>query len=269
MTNKIVLALSIIILFVHTGCSSFDKIPTNVILPEGGVKNRLEAINGKYKLSPPDVITISVDDNPGLALTATIRPDGNIYFPLLGDVYVEGLSPLEIRKKIHGQLGKYLRDIPEEAISVGVVGFNSKVVYVYSFGVGLIQIPFTGDLTVLGAITQSGLLVTTSNEKKITIIRGESDPDKRPQRLVLNLNDITRKGITKKNIVLRPRDIVYIPATFGARIGMAVQNLLFPVQPVQGLGAAAASAQVGGFGFTDPEAAFGAGRGGSLGSISR
>ena len=193
MTNKIVLAVTIVVLFINAGCTSYDKIPTSLIQPEDGIDNRLEAINGKYKLSPPDNIQITVNDNPDLATSATIRPDGNIYFPLLGDVYVEGLTPLEVRKKVHDLLGKYLRDIPEESISVGVIGFNSKVVYVYSFGVGLVEVPFTGDLTVLGAITQSGLLSSTSNQKKITVIRGEHDPSKLSKRLVLNLNGYYKK----------------------------------------------------------------------------
>ena len=58
--------------------------------------------------------------------------------------------------------------------------------------------------------------------------------------------DITKKGKTEKNIVLRSRDIVYIPATLGARIGMAVQNVLYPVRPVESLGSTAARAQTGG-----------------------
>ncbi len=167
----------------------------------------------------------------------------------MGDVYVEGLTPLEIREKIHKLLGRYLKELPEESISVMVMGFNSKVVFVNSFGLGIRQIPFTGDLTVLEAITQSGLLVRASDKRRITVVRGERDPDKTPQKLVLNLNDILKKGRTEKNIVLRPNDIVYIPPTFFGRIGYAAQDILFPTQPVQNLGAAAASAQFNSLGF--------------------
>lgn len=82
------------------------------------------------------------------------------------------------------------------------IGFNSKRVYVYGYGTGMITVPFTGDLTVLDAVTQSGLLMSYSNEKKISVVRGEHDPAKKPQRLVLNLNDIVKKGRAENNIIL-------------------------------------------------------------------
>ena len=146
------------------GSKSFDTIPRSTTpgSTEDIVDNRLEDINGTYKLSPPDVIAIDVNDNPELRTTVTIRPDGNIFFPLLGDIYIEGLTPLEIREKIHKLLGRYLKELPEEAVTVQVRGFNSKRVYIYSYEGGIRQIPFTGDLTVLNAITQSGIIHVAS-----------------------------------------------------------------------------------------------------------
>lgn len=248
MIRKII-HLSIISLLFYTGCKSFEEIPVGFQAPDEDIENRLEAINGTYTLLPPDVIEISVNDNPELKTRAIIRPDGNIFFPLLGDVYVEGLTPLEIREKIHKLLSRYLKELPEESISVMIMGFNSKKVYVNSYGLGIREIPFTGVLTVLDAITKSGMLVRASNKRKIMVIRGEKDSDIKPQKLVLNLNDIIKRGNTESNIVLRPNDIVYIPPTFFGRIGYFAQDILFPTQPVQNLGSAAASAQFNSLGF--------------------
>jgi polysaccharide export outer membrane protein len=250
MIKKTIIFLSIVIVFIHAGCTSFDKIQDNINqITNKNIENRLEAINGTYKLSPPDVIEIDVNDNPELRTRAIIRPDGNIFFPLLGDIYIEGLTPLEIREKIHKLLGRYLKELPEESVSVEVVGFKSKKVYIYSYGHGIREIPFTGDLTVLDAITQSGLLSRTADKRGIKVIRGESDTVKKPQKLVVNLNDIIKKGKTEKNIVLRPNDIVYIPPTLLGRIGFAAQDMLNPTKPVQNLGATAASAQYNALGF--------------------
>ncbi len=234
-----------------TGNKQFDTIPRGVTpgSAEEIIDNRLEGINGTYKLSPPDVVAIDVNDNPELRTTVTIRPDGNIFFPLLGDIYIEGLTPLEIREKIHKLLGRYLKELPEEAVSVQVRGFNSKLVYIYSYEGGIRQIPFTGDLTVLNAITKSGMLSRTAKRSRITVIRGESESIEKPQKLVVNLNDILKKGETGDNIVLRPNDIVYIPPTFLGRVGFVVKDLLNPVQPAQQLGSAAASAQSNALGF--------------------
>ena len=246
MIKKITLFLLFVSLFVHAGCTSFDKISTQ---PAYDSENRLEVLNGKYKLSPPDVIEIVVSDNPELSTRSIIRPDGNTFIPLIGDIYVEGLTSLETRKKVHQLLGRYLKGLPEESISVQILGFNSKRVYVYGYGSGMVALPFTGDLTVLDAVTQSGFLVSYANEKKIKVIRGESDPGKKPQSLVLNMNDIVKKGRTENNIILRPNDVVYIPPTILGRIGLAIQDVLFPTQPLQQLGGVAASAEYNALGF--------------------
>ena len=255
-----------IVLFTYAGCSStgnkkIEKIVIDEAQTQMNLEKRLEVINGKYILAPPDAIQINVDDNPELQTTAVIRPDGNIFFPLLGDVYADGLTPLQLREKIHELLGKYLRDIPEEAVSVTVIGFNSKRVYVHSFGTGILEVPFTGNLTVLDAIARSGLLVQTSDQRKIKIVRGERDPKKSPKKLVVNLKNITKYGRAEKNIILKPNDIVYIPPKLLARLGFAVQGLLFPVQPLARSASIASEAQYG-FGINKGENS-GSGGGGS------
>ncbi len=261
MCRKTILFISLITLFFHTGCGSFDEISVDLQEQYDDADNRLEAINGTYRLSPPDSVFIAVNDNPDLTTSVTIRPDGNIFFPLLGDIYIEGLTPLEIREKIHKLLGRYLKDLPEEAVTVTVSGFNSKKVYVYSYGQGIRQIPFTGDLTVLAAITQSGMLLRRDKKSGIKVIRGESDTVEKPQRLVLNLKDITNKGLTEKNIVLRPNDIVYIPPTFFGRISYLIRDMLNPIQPAAQLGQAVGGFQYNKLGFAGSQSGTRAGSG--------
>ncbi len=267
MIRKTILFLSIITVFFHAGCGSFDKISVDRAAQYKDSDNRLEAINGTYKLSPPDVISIIVSDNPDLTTTAIIRPDGNIFFPLLGDTYVEGLTPLEVREKIHKLLGRYLKELPEEAVSVQVSGFNSKKVYIYSYGGGITEVPFTGDLTVLDAITKSALLTRTVKRSGIKVIRGESDTVEKPQKLAVNLKDITNRGKTERNIVLRPNDVVYLPPTILGRLGFMLRDLLNPVQPVQQLGQTAASYQYNQLGYGGPQRASSASGGVSSGGF--
>ena len=100
------------------------------------------------------------------------------------------------------------------------------------------------------------------------IIR-ENDPDKNPQRLVLNLNDIVRQGNTEKNIVLMPNDVVYIPPTILGFVGYKLKDLLFPVQPVAQIGQTYGYAQTGGLGFNPQRGGGSLGGGGSFGNIGQ
>ncbi|MCP5005643.1 MAG: hypothetical protein GY941_17165, partial [Planctomycetes bacterium] len=214
--------LILLCLLMFAGCRTFDPIPTGSSV---ATENRLELLNGVYRLATPDIVEINVQDNPEVGTRATIAPDGNIFMPLLGNVYVEGLTLLEIRKKIHKELGRFLKDTPEESVSVQVLSFNSKNVYVYSFGAGSVQtVPFTGDLTIIDVLAQSGALTRKDNLRKIKVVRGTKDPDINPQRLVMNLNDVIKGGRTEKNIVLRPNDVVYISPTILGWIGYKLSD---------------------------------------------
>ena len=235
MVKRILVFVSIVMVFIHTGCTSYDVIPDTITQSLGeDVENRLEAINGTYTLSPPDSINVTVNDNPDLNTGATIRPDGNITFPLLGDVYIEGLTPLEIREKLHKLLGRYLKELPLEAVSVTVSGFNSKRVYIYSLGAGIVPLPFTGDLTVIRAVAQSGMLTSSTKRKGIKIMRPISDTNGTPQKRIIDLDDLIKRGEIVDNIVLRPNDIIYMPPSIMGRIGYAMRNVISPVQQAGG-----------------------------------
>ncbi len=248
MIKKIILLLSFLSLFIHAGCTTYDVVQSDLSQPTG--EKRLEVINGKYKIAPPDVIEIAVQDNPEIGTRSVIRPDGNVFIPLLGDIYVEGLTPLQVRGEMHKLLGRYMKDLPLESISVQILAFNSKVVYVHSYGAGGISaVPFTGDFTVLDAITQSGFLTRNDNLKKIRVVRGVNDPDKKSQVFAVNVYDIIKKGRAEYNMILRTNDVIYIPPTFLGRIGYKLQDLLFPVKPVGQVGSTIQNAQYNALGF--------------------
>ncbi len=237
MIKKTILFLLFISFFIHAGCTSFDEIQTDIYTAYPDIEEKLEVLNGKYKITAPDVIQIAVQDNPELGTTSVIAPDGNVFIPLLGDVYVDGLTILQLREKMHKLLGRYLKDLPIESINVQVVGYNSKMVFVYTgYGATSIsKVRFTGNLNVIDVLSQTGFL-STSNKKKITIIRPARDPAKKAQRLVVNMNDILKKGQEEDNIILKADDIIYIPPTILGRFTITVQKILSPIRPVAELG---------------------------------
>jgi polysaccharide export outer membrane protein len=259
MIKKIISFFSLMYLLVYAGCSSFDKIPLDLDISSQATEDRLEVINGTYTINAPDVIQIEVQDNPDFGTTAVIMPDGNVFIPMLGNVYVDGLTLMQLREKMHKLMGMYLKDLPIESIKVQVVGFNSKKVFVHSYGdTSIAAIPFTGNLNFLDAISQSGF-ANTSKKRKMTIIRPAKDPAKKPQRLVLNLNDIIKKGRTEKDITLRENDIIYLPPTLLGRIGLKIRTLLFPVQPIAEVGATYGNIQYNALGFNSQQDDYGRG----------
>ena len=62
----------------------------------------------EYRIGPADVLSISVWNHREMNQTVTVRPDGNISFPLTGDIQVSGLTPKELQGVMEQALGKYM-----------------------------------------------------------------------------------------------------------------------------------------------------------------
>ncbi len=106
-----------------------------------------------YKISPEDVLQISVWKEDDLKQELTVRPDGGISFPLAGNVQVAGKTPAEVEAEIAKRLQRY---IPDAVVTVSVTHVQGLRVYVTG------QVRSPGQFTigryvdVLQAITLAG-----------------------------------------------------------------------------------------------------------------
>ena len=60
-----------------------------------------------YILGPEDVVEITVWRNADLSKTVTVRPDGKISLPLIGDVSAVGRSTVQLAEDISFKLKEY------------------------------------------------------------------------------------------------------------------------------------------------------------------
>jgi len=183
---------------------------------------RLEVINGRYLVGPPDVLQIVVQDNRDLETTVMVRPDGYITVPVVGDVYVAYQTPMRIAEELDKEFGKYVK---EAKTNVTVKEFNSKKVYV----IGEVKVPgpqrFTGDMSILEAIALAGSITERAQPAKVRLVRG--DPEK-PKVFEIDLRDITMRGETDPNLQLVQDDVVYVPPNGWAKVGYALSNVMWP-----------------------------------------
>src|SRR3978361_758932 len=64
----------------------------------------------EYVLGPSDVLHISVWRNPELSGDTTVRPDGTISVPLVGDLRAAGRTPGQLRAEIVNRLTPFLKE---------------------------------------------------------------------------------------------------------------------------------------------------------------
>ena len=124
-----------------------------------------------YVIGEGDIVQISVWREPEASVpSAVVRPDGRISMPLLKEVQIAGMTPVEAEKVVARQIASFI-NVPEVAVVVREI--HSKKVYV----VGAVKregpLPYTYRLTVLQALSEAGGVTDYAKRKKIYVLRTE------------------------------------------------------------------------------------------------
>ncbi|MBE3133113.1 MAG: polysaccharide biosynthesis/export family protein, partial [Acidobacteria bacterium] len=82
-----------------------------------------------YRILPPDTLTFRSFYVPEINnITQQVRPDGKVNLPLVGEIYVAGLTATEVEAEIT----KAAKDFYEQVdANVQVTGFNSQRIFVF------------------------------------------------------------------------------------------------------------------------------------------
>ncbi len=70
-----------------------------------------------YRIRPQDILRVMVWREPDFTQNRTVRPDGMIVIPLLGDLPAAGLTPTSLAAAIQTRLATYIRD-PDVIVAV-------------------------------------------------------------------------------------------------------------------------------------------------------
>jgi polysaccharide biosynthesis/export protein len=134
----------------------------------------------------------------------TVRPDGNITLPLMGDVKAAGLRPSELRDLVAKTASKFIED---PNVTVVVKQINSRNVFITGGVTRPGPYPVSGQMTVLQLITVAGGLTEFADAKNIRILRVENG---QTTSLKFNYNEVMDGKKLEQNIVLKPGDSVMV-----------------------------------------------------------
>lgn len=158
-----------------------------------------------YKISPEDVLEISVWREEDLQREVIVRPDGGISFPLAGDIQAAGKTPKQLQADITERLETF---IPDAVVTVSVVELRGLRVYVS----GKVQNPgqFTVGryIDVLQAIALAGGLTPFADQDGIHVIRRTAEGEK---VFDFDYAAVQRGRKLEQNILLESDDIVVVP----------------------------------------------------------
>ena len=199
------IALSLVIGTIATTGLAKDSSPVAITTNLMDTSASTVSSDQVYRLRQGDELTIDVVQQADLGAnkTFTIRPDGYVSFPMVGNIRADGMTVEEFAQSLSNSLATYIIN-PD--VSVNVTKLGGVRVYVF----GEINKPgaytLTKSSTVIDAIGAAGSFNWDTAKKKIFLIH-QNNPTK---PIEINLNNILKTGDMSQNYIMREGDILYL-----------------------------------------------------------
>ncbi len=158
-----------------------------------------------YRISPEDVLQISVWREEDLDRSVIVRPDGGISFPLAGDIQAAGLTTSELEQLITERL---VRFIPDAVVTVAVTELRGMRIYVTGKVASPGQFEVGRYVDVLQALTLAGGLTPFAQAGAIKVLRRENGREVVYQ---FDYNEVKDGRNLRQNIRLKSDDVVVVP----------------------------------------------------------
>jgi lipopolysaccharide/colanic/teichoic acid biosynthesis glycosyltransferase/protein involved in polysaccharide export with SLBB domain len=175
--------------------------------PSRPLDGAVKGADRDYYLGIDDVFEATVWNNKDLTRTVRVRPDGKVSLPLLQDIVVAGLTPMQLQTWLTEALAGYMKQ-PE--VSVIVHEVHSRKVSV----IGEVREPgryeITGRTTVLDVLSMAGGLNDYADRNGIVLIRQDGASSARVAIDYSALMSGKNWNGGRANFVVLPGDIIVV-----------------------------------------------------------
>jgi polysaccharide export outer membrane protein len=155
-----------------------------------------------YLIGVGDGLRITVWKEPDLTLDTTVRLDGMITVPLLGDVAAAGVAPSELARRLVEGLDQF---VERPRVTVSVSQATSAHIYVVGQMVKPGEFPLSARMTVLKALALAGGFKDFARPDSIVVIRDDQSV------VPFNFKRVTEGKDVSQNILLAPGDTIVVP----------------------------------------------------------
>ena len=200
--------------------------------------------NVEYRISPNDIVSMSVYTNDGfklidvttsaesissrggmgmnnLSFQYLVEPDGNIKLPIIGKLKLAGFTIREAEKTLEAQYANFYN---KPFVILKVV--NRRVtVFPGTGGSGRVVNLENESTTVIEALALAGGITNTGKARKIKLIRGDL---RNPKVILIDLSTI--EGLKEGNLLLQANDIIYVEP-----VPRLSQEVLTQIAPIVGI----------------------------------
>lgn len=127
-----------------------------------------------YSLVPGDEISIRIVQDPDLNGSYRLDTDGSIQFPYIGPMRLDGLTTMDVRRKVKTGLQEFYTD---PFVTVNIVSQEQQYVRVIGEVAQPGLIAYKRDMTIIDALASAGDLTRNGARQSIVVIRrtGENE----------------------------------------------------------------------------------------------
>jgi polysaccharide export outer membrane protein len=163
------------------------------------------AVPSDYVIGAEDVIGVVFWRDQEMSGDVTVRPDGRITLPLIGDLTAAGLKPEALKDVVEKAANRYVSDAN---VTIVVRQINSRKVFITGEVATPGAYPLIGPRTVMQLIALAGGLNEYADASNLSIMRQEGGSTK---YFKFNYKEVSRGRKLEQNIQLKPGDTVVVP----------------------------------------------------------
>ena len=178
-----------------------------------------------YKMVIGDFLRIKFFYYPQHDVDVTVRPDGMVSIPLVGEVVAEGMEPSELEGIIRA---RYAEVLAAPDVTVIVAEFANQTFVVFGEVEKPGAYPLDGSMTLVDAVARAGGLKVTGRAGSVILMRRTPTGEYSGQKVDL---DAILKAEVSDMIPLQARDVVYVPMTTIAKVDVFVDQFFQQLSP--------------------------------------
>jgi polysaccharide export outer membrane protein len=181
-----------------------------------------------YVLQPGDELEIKFFFNPELNERATIRPDGRISLPLMGERSITGSTVAQLTQNLELD---YKKELSRPQLMIQVRAFGNRNIFVGGEveRPGMFQV--FGQKTAMEALLEAGGLKRTAKKGQVMLIRRSDNGAPVTLRLAMNEKN-TRQLPWAAHFKMQPMDVLLVTESGISKVDRAVDQYFRQLVPV-------------------------------------
>ena len=212
----------------ETGAQPDASVPVVAPLRTTAAPAAVAAAAAGYRVGVGDELNFRFTYTPELSTVAVVRADGKVSLPLLGEVQAAGMNLRQLTDQVQGALSHRLRR-PDVVINVQGNMPSQRVFVGGEVGKPGVQ-QLAGSLTAMQAVLAADGLKDTAQPREVIVLRNV--PGGERQVLRVDLKGLMEGDPTAQDVALTAYDVVIVPRSGVANVGLWVDQYIRRVLPV-------------------------------------